>query len=67
MRDITDNTLRRIAARLGYTGKHVPLRIAEVLLHPNHPGVCTVLRYNDETRRKAAARLEWWAAREGGQ
>lgn len=61
MRDCTDNHLRRSAAALGYKGKHLPMNIADVLVHPNRPHDFTLLRHAGERRRDAATRLRNWA------
>ena len=60
-RDMTDTNLRRAARALGYKGKSLPLRIADVLVHENRPNASTLLCYDGEKRRDAADRLRNWA------
>lgn len=60
-RDYTDKHLRRVAKVLRYRGKFLPLSTADLLIHASRPGESTLLRYDNETRREAAARLRQWA------
>jgi hypothetical protein len=60
-RDFTDTHLRRCASVLGFKGKNLPLRVADVLVHPNRPGESVALEMPGETRRAAADRLRDWS------
>jgi hypothetical protein len=58
LRDLTDTHLRRAVRALGYRGQHLPLAIADMLVHPLLPGQSVLLHYeNQESRREAADRL----------
>jgi hypothetical protein len=60
-RDCSEQHLRRSAAALGYKGKHLPMKIADVLVHPQRKGDFTLLCHEGERRRDAIVRLRNWA------
>jgi len=60
-RDITDKHLRRCVRALGYKGKHIPLGIADVIVHGRRPRESTLLIFDGETHRQAVDRLRAWA------
>ena len=60
-RDMTDAHLRRCLKALGFRGEHLPMSIAEIVVHPQRPNDSVLVQLPGERKRDAVDRLRRWA------